>query len=820
MRANPTMPSRRTPIWRAVAWRLAFLFALGAVALPAVAQQQVWNGKELAAVEFRGLTTLSEDTVLFYLELEPGTALDTELLDERVRELWSRGLVDDIRIDAENAGTGVKLIVTITERPTLRSVEYVGLKRLSRTDIDDRVSGERIEVREGYPISRGELERLKALIEEMYQEKGFRFARTSADLETVDNGEVRVTLTVDEGDKVRIGDIRFEGNTVFSAVRMRFAMKKTKESGVLSKMLKKDIYNPATLDEDLEAIRDLYASAGYKNVLLGEPRIAVEGEDKDRRLVLTIPIEEGERWRFGDVSIEGSETFSEEQLLSLFELRSGSWLRNDKLDEAVENIDQAYRNAGYIFSRVEPELVEREGEDYVADLIVHVSENDQFKVNRIEFAGNRITRDKVLRRELRLYEGLNVNLGAVKTSIFKVNQLGFFKIDETDPVEFDPDTETKTVDLVFKGEETRRTELQFGAGWSDFDGFFGQVQARTANFRGRGETVGVSVQSGRQRDIFDISYFKPWFLDRPQSIGFQLFNSDIDFQGITGERFIRESLGAVLTYGRSFKLFNSFSISYNRSRFKDQIVFLDGTDGGEQVLRNLELDNSSIRPTWLYNSVDNRFEPTRGQRIKVSTEYAGGALGGDNYFIRPDFSYTAFFPLTRFPLRTVFGLNIEAGVIEPFGTVTNADGIEVDRELSPLDRYFLGGENSIRGHRFRSIFVRDADGGLVLDPTFGAGLGGTEFFQANVEFHILTNSPFRIILFADGGNVFGDFTTEDGLLVEQSIDFGALRWTAGAELRLLVPILGAPLRFIYAVNLDEQVNDEFDSFRFSIGTSF
>jgi outer membrane protein assembly factor BamA len=185
--------------------------------------------------------------------------------------------------------------------------------------------------------------------------------------------------------------------------------------------------------------------------------------------------------------------------------------------------------------------------------------------------------------------------------------------------------------------------------------------------------------------------------------------------------------------------------------------------------------------------------------------------------------------VSGYPVRTVFGINVEAGWIEPFGSVRTSEGVEVDRVLSPLERYFLGGENSIRGHRYRSIFVRDSQGNPVVDPAFPTiGLGGDRYFQVNLEYHVLLGGPFRIIFYVDGGNVFGSFDeaflddegNQQVRRIDQSYDLSTLRWTAGAELRLLLPVFGAPLRFIYAVNLDEQVGDEFDSFRFSIGAAF
>ena len=803
-------PATGSPGFRVV----ALCLAVAACLAPLPAAGQDLGGRSITTIQVEGLSLLGEDAVLFYLGLTPGAKLDEDQLDAKIKELWARGLVDDLAVEAFPDGEGVRLLIKIKERPVLRSIEYVGLKRLSKTDIGDRIAREQIDLGEGRPLDRGQIAALKALLEEMYREKGYRFAGINISYEELSKGEVRANVTVDEGDRVRIGDIDFEGNEVFGDLRLRWVMKKTKESGPLARVLKKDLYNPANLEEDLTKVRDLYRGAGYKNVLVGEPKIEVRAEGEKRRLVLVVPVDEGERWKLGTISVEGNSKFQEKNLLSLIEARPGAWLRSDLIDKGLEKVKQAYDNSGYIFSRVEPELVERP--DYVADLVVHIRENDQFTVGRIEFEGNTSTRDKVLRRELRVQEGLFINLGGVKNSVYKVNQLGYFKLNEGEPVKFDARNEEKQVDLTFVGAEDNRTELQFGAGYSETQGFFGQVSFRTLNFLGRGETLGVSVESGTQRDIFDISYFVPWFLDRPQSFGAQVFRQEIEYR--PGNNFYRqESQGGVLTYGRSFGLFNSVAVSYTRASQEQEIV---NDDDATQNFRQ-DIENSSLRPGWTYNSIDNRFEPTRGQRIRASVDVSGGFLGGNNYLYRPEMGYTFFHPSTRYPVRTVWGFNIEAGMVEPFGTFVDSTGLRRDRPLNPFERYRMGGENSIRGHRYNSIFVRDDQDIIVIDPEFGFfELGGDKYLQVNVEYHFLLGGPFRMILFADGGNVWSDFRDSTGRLIKQSPDLGNLRWTAGAELRLLVPVFGAPLRFIYARNLTELPGDDFDSFRFSVGASF
>ncbi|HEX9944986.1 MAG TPA: outer membrane protein assembly factor BamA [Thermoanaerobaculia bacterium] len=789
--------------------------------LPARAQgpQQPVDGRTIESIEFRGLKALSEETLRYYLGLEPGQPLDEEALNRNIKQLWDRGLVDDIGVESVPTPAGVRLVVSIQERPILRSLDYEGLKRISKTDLQDKLTTQRIRVREGEPLSLGELQRVKTLIEEMYGEKGYRFATAQYTVEDVGPNEKRVVFTVDEGNRVRISDIDFEGNTVFNDLRLRLAMKKTKETGPLSRLNKKDIYDPAKLQEDLDKVRDLYHGTGYKNVVIGDPKVevralhpgAAETKDQKRRMFITVPIEEGERWKFGQVSIEGNQIYTDQQLLRAFQHKTGGWLRSKVVDDSVKAINDLYHNTGYIFARVEPELVEREGR--VADVVVHVREGEQFKVGRIEFQGNDRTKDKVLRRELRLYEGGLVNITAIRNSVLKVNQLGYFKLNEEDPVEIDTDTEKKKVNLVFKGEEADRTELQFGGGWSELDGFFGQFAINTKNFLGRGEQVGVSLQTGKLRDYFDLSYYVPWFLDRPQSIGIRAFDQSFEYGLLSSqERYMRDSKGGVLTYGRNFRLFQSASISYNNSRYHDetQIVAQDpaisgfplppGINPGDIINQTIRISNSSLRPAYVFDSRDNPFETTRGRRFSLAMEYAGGFLGGDNHFIRPEATFSLFQPVSNYPTHTVFALNAEAGWVNPLGGLG----------ISPLERFFLGGENSIRGHRFRSIFLRDAQGNPLRDLS-GIVLGGDSFVQLNLEYHFLLGGPFRLLLFADAGNVFGE---------SQKFDLSNLRTTAGVELRVFLPVFGAPLRFIYARNLDPLPQDSFEDFQFSIGTSF
>ncbi len=781
----------------------SWLFLLVALCAPGAVRAQSLDGLPIRSVEYRGLSSLTEETVNFYLGLELGGTYSAEAVNSRLHELWDRDLIEDIDISAERSADGVALVVTIEERPILRSIEYQGIKRLSRTDINEEISRHQLRVREGDPLNLGELRRLQRIIEDLYAEKGFRLADATYTLERIDNDR-RVIVTIDEGDKVRIEDIDFEGNTVFSDRRLRFSMKKTKESGFVSKFRKKDIYKEPTLEEDLDSVRTIYRRAGYKNIVLGEPQVEIRAANPDaqtlkqqnRRLFLTIPIEEGARWKLGEMSVAGNEKLEDEVILRQFERPRGGWLRSKVIEEGIETISELYKNTGHVFSVVEPEVVERENQ--VADVVIHVDEGDQFRIGSIEFTGNRRTRDKVLRRELGIQESLLLNSGALRNSLLRIGQLEFFQVNEDDPVSFDFDTEDKSVDLTIKGDEGDRTELLFGAGFSEIDGFFGQFSFRTRNFLGRGETLGVSVQSGRRQDVFDISYLIPWFLDRPQSAGIQVFARDLNFQLLPGQRLQQKTEGATLTYGRRLGLFSNISLSFSRFASEDSRPIQLAT--GEIVTQEFDRDVSSIQLQWIRDRRDSRLQPTVGTRYSASFEWAGGALGGTTDYLRQRVNFTRYQPLTKTGLRTVAAINVEAGAIEPLS----------DNDLFFFDRFYLGGENSVRGFEFRSLWARDEQGNTIVDQ-FGVPIGGDRFARINLEGIILMGGPFRLIGYVDAGGVW---------VSEQEISFDTMRYSAGIELQVNVPLFGAPLRFIYSENLDAFPDDRFETFQFSIGPSF
>lgn len=807
------------PRTKLAAWKAALLAA--SVALlgvsPAGAQSREYAGREIRELEVRGNVILTQEDLLYYLGLESGARYDPEVLNQRVKELWGRDLVDDIRVDVTPVDLGVRVEITLEERPLLVSIDYQGLDKLKRSDIAEMIDRKRLELFEGTYLSRGELARLEAEIEALYTEKGYRFADASVQIEPVSDYEQRVVVIIDEGDKVKIGRVSFDGNEVFGEGKLRSVMKKTKKSNLITRIRKRDIYNPATVEQDLDRVRELYHNAGYKNLVIGEPEIYViegktdkEGRPKKRELGIIIPLEEGERWRLGEILVEGNEVFPDQLLQAAFQEPKGGWLRADMIEAGIEQIQEFYNNTGYMFARLEKDILERE--DLVADVRLLVDEGEQFRVGRIEFEGNTKTKDRVLRRSLRVHEGMVFNSSQLKNSLFRINQLDYFQVHEEEPVELDIDNEDKLVNLTIKGDEAERTELTFGGGFSEIEGFFVQGGIRTRNFLGRGETLAVQIQTGRFTEQFDVSYFVPWLRDRPQNVGIQVFSRDLDFDLLASQRFVRKEQGGTFTYQRVIGPWSNVSASYTNADFEDFRSFDFFGDPDQIVEQGFDFTRSALNLGWSFDRRDSRLEATRGLYTRANLEYSGGFLGGQDWFWRPVAGVTWFKNIRRGGLNTVLAINAEGGLIEPFGTDDEGN----PRDIFFLNRFFLGGEQSIRGFDFRSVWARDFETGeTLLDNGFPKG--GDKFFQLNLEYQFLVGGPFRIVPFFDAANVYAE---------EQPYDLTELRYSAGLELRINVPIFGAPLRFIWARNLDPLENlqgfdrERFTSFDFSIGTSF
>ncbi|MBW3671450.1 MAG: outer membrane protein assembly factor BamA, partial [Acidobacteria bacterium] len=441
------------------------------------------EGREIERIEVIGNRLVATDTIRVYLGVYPGDPYVPELIRQNFAGLWQTGLFDDVRVEAvEGDAGGVVLRIHVEERPRVGAVQFRGNEALKTSDINEALERAGVQIHIGSPVEQKVLQRATEAIRTAYVETGHEGVAIDPTLEEMSTpGDRRVVFEIDEGMKARVAQIYFEGNTVFPRLDLLTAMEEVKRHNLVTWVRKKNIYTPSKLQEDLERIRNLYQDEGYQDVSFGEPRL----EQSGKYVNITIPIREGPVHYFNSASVEGMKVFEQDSLVGDFPLEKGDILRRNAIQSRIELIEELYRRRGYIYAFVDPEY--REIEENVVDLHLNVYEGDQFRLGRLEFEGNTVTKDKVLRREIYLDEGDVMDMETFRLSLYKLGQLGYFKLTQ-DP-EFDVNPEEKTVDITVKGKEEGKNDVQFGGGYSERYGFFAQFQFSTRNLLGEGESL-------------------------------------------------------------------------------------------------------------------------------------------------------------------------------------------------------------------------------------------------------------------------------------------------------------------------------------------
>jgi len=459
-------------------------------------------------------------------------------------------------------------------------------------------------------------------------------------------------------------------------------------------------------------------------------------------------------------------------------------------------------------------------ESEVVDVTINLNEDKQYFVNRIEFKGNTTTRDKVIRREMWLNEQDVMNMELLKMSIRRINQLGYFQPIEEPEIQPVPETDNK-LDITLRLAEQNRNQFTFGGGVSGLEGAFINLAFSTTNFLGRGETASFALQTGSRTRNFQIALTDPYFLDLHITAGFDLFKRTLRLP-----QFTREDTGGSLIWGIPVKRFSRLFLNYSYSVIKtsepdpDLVLtpydlftdprYFDPRFYGIQG----NFTQSKVAPSFVHNTTDNPLFPFRGKRYTMSFDVAGGILGGTVNYYKPTFEGVWYLPVSRttnLGFRTMFSWLqgfAESRIIEGGGIDEETGDIILDVQQTGIpfyERFFLGGENQIRGYDIRTVGPRDP---------LGRFIGGNKMMLFNAEYYIPLAGPLRLVMFFDAGQAY-DERTDWSLSMFQD-----LRTSTGAEMRFFVPVLNVPFRLIWAYNPHRDAFQPATAFRFGIGTTF
>jgi outer membrane protein insertion porin family len=777
--------------------------------------------------------------------------------------LWATNFLDNLWIEAVDVtfpnGVAAKhVIYHMEERPRVKIVDYTGSTKVERTKIDEKMKELGIALRLDSFLDQAVVRRVQGIVKSFMADKGYEFAEVTSSVEPLPAGPklVKVVFDVVEGPKVKVRTINFNGNSEVSDRALARQMKSTKKHGMLSWITGKGVYNENKFDEDAEKVIEYYRNKGYISARVGQPEIKTieDSADKETRWVeLNVPIDEGPRYRVGKFDFDGNKIIKTEFLEPFFKLKPGDWYSDKPIRNGLVKAREGYGSLGYFeftgFPDLEP-VAAAEGPiagpaSPTVNVTMRMTEGEQYFVNRLTFAGNTTTRDNVIRREVRLLEGAPFNTEALKYSVKRLNQLGYFKpLEEGQGVDVQKTPgEKNQVDVTLKLEEQNRNQLTFGAGVSQFEGFFGQLSFQTSNFLGRGEALTVSLQVGSRSENYQVAFTEPFLFDRNITGGVDVYKRTLRYI----DQFTQEATGGNVTSGFPLAGFSRMFLTYSYEATKvsdlNPVYYAP-----ELVQRNPYLRDSlllgeggqrtisKVTPSFVHNTVDNPIFPNSGKRLTGSVDFAG--LGGNTSFLKPRFEYAQFKPLNR---RMSVGYRAQVEYIRPYGSTVY---------LPITETAYLGGEYTIRGFDIRSIGPRDMETGLVL--------GGNKTLLFNAEYLINIAGPVRLVLFYDTGQVrdigqsfawkedinervdpglpviLDPFTTTR--LVDPNApeaflrkvgETSAFKTSTGAEIRFFMPVLNVPFRLIFAYNpqrfgvLDNNLRPAKKfTFKFAVGSTF
>lgn len=830
------------------------------------AQPPAGSGPVLRAVELclptqGNASSIEFETYLYYIRTRgsrpsqnawvPWNDEAEAQLREDFSRLWATNFLDDLAIEVldtpyPNGVVGKYVRIRMEERQRVKVVEYVGSEQIESTKVDEKLREINNVIRLDSFIDPGQIRRVESVIRELLAEKGYIDATVDHVIAPVAGGPKLVNLSfrIQDGPKVRIRRVEFIGNEAYGDGKLRRRMKENKARGPLGFITGGGTYQEAKFDEDAENVRALYRENGFIAARIGQPEIRTletSADGKNRWIELRIPVTEGRRYRVGKFAFEGNTVVKSEPLTEVFKVKEGEFYSEKKIRKGLEKARELYGVGGYFeftgYPDLKPlDLIDPENPDQflpegtppngppVVDVTMRMQEGEQYFVNKITFVGNSTTRDNVIRREMNLLENGVFNTEALKFSVRRLNQLGYFKqIEEGDQQGIDVQKtpgEKNKVDVTLKLQEQNRNQLTFGAGVSQFEGFFGQLAFATSNFMGRGETLSLSLAAGSRTQFYQLSFSEPYLFDRPITAGVDVFKRQIQYIGA----FTQESVGGNSVWGfrtgnftRSFMQYSYEKVSIrdlddlftdpayvrNNPFLQDSLLLQctptpateDQPDGGVDCRSVGSRTVSKVVPSLVHNTVDNPIFPNTGKRFTLSMDVAG--LGGNTRFLKPRMEAVKFWQQSR---RTSIGVRGEVEYIRPYGN---------SLALPIFERLFQGGEYSVRGFDIRSIGPRAANGVV---------LGGNKSLLFNGEYLISIAGPVRLVLFYDAGQVRNE---------GESFAWSEFKTSTGAEVRFFMPVLNVPFRLIFAMNPQREgiLNNDYTlarkwQFRFAVGSTF
>jgi len=791
---------------------------------------------------------IPKESILARLFSRQGDTYDPLTVERDFNSLWNTGYFEDVRIERVDTPKCVQLVIYVREKPTIREINYKGLNAVSQSDVLERFKKDKVSLSVESQYDPTKIKKAENTLKDLLGEHGHQFATIRTEVKTIPPASVSITFNIKEGPTVKVGKIAFEGNEHLSDHILRNAMVNSKPIGIPHSIILESLFartfDASKLDEDTERVRQAYRDRGYFKAQTSDPTTHVRDEgglnfftlkpSTGKRIDILMPVEEGERYRLGGITFTGNKAVTNLRVLrAQFAQKDGEWFSATLFSKGLQQLQKAYGELGYINFVGTPAPHTDEAKKLVY-WDIDIDEGKPFYVSRIEFTGNTVTRDKVIRRELLLEEGQVYNSRLWELSILRLNQLNYFEV-----LKADQDSESRqnadngTVDLLLKLKERGKNSIGLNGGVSGLSGSFIGLNYQTNNFLGLGETLSLNANIGDLSRTVSFGFNEPYLRNKPISVGFQVFDNKRDYNpaksyAITNgqsanltnaqqsqlQNYNQSTIGTTLSASEPLRHLFSRSgvarvgISYSLSRSSietfntnthnvfQSLSFRSGVQGQNQLNGII---TSEVTPSFTFSTLDRAVGPHNGKDFNIAIRVAGA--GGNVKYVQPVASYRQFFPMKGLRVNreghNVLGYRVQISHVDGFGGDV----------APPFNRIYGGGESDIRGFDIRSatpyVFIptrvqfnlTNPDGTTVprdpTNPSLGniqiplpiyrlVAIGGDTSLTGNLEYRIPIVNQVTFAFFTDFG-LIGDLNP------------GQLRESVAGEASIQSVLYGCPI---------------------------
>jgi outer membrane protein insertion porin family len=804
--------------------RSAALLTLMCFAAPAYAAAEEQAGTDkVVRIHFRGNRKVEDEAIRVNLVTQPGETFSTSKLREDVRAIWKMGFFNDVQVDVTPTKEGYVIVYVVKEKPAIHKILVSGNKEMELSKVNEVLDLKRDSI-----LDEAKVKKNVEKIHDLYIDKGFYLADVTYEVKPAGTNSVDVVFKVDERAKVEIRRVNFIGNVALNDDDLRSVMA-TQEGGYFSFITSSGTYKEDQFQRDLLLITAHYYDHGYINVKVSRPEITLS-PDK-RYLYIQIAIDEGPQYRLGKIDFKGDIIGEKQKYFDRLHIKPGEIFNRSKLSQDMFALNDYYKDQGYAYVNVTP-LTAIDATKLSVDLTFDIQKGQPVYFERINIRGNTKTRDKVVRREMRVSEGELYSQTRLDLSKRRIQALGFF--DKVD-ISTKRGSGDDRIEVNVEVSERPTGTFQIGAGFSSIENFIAQAQISQNNLFGRGQTLALQAQLSSLRQLFLLRFIDPYFLDTPWTFAFSLFN-----QSIIYTNFQRNSTGGDLTWGYLFGDWWHLFLTYKAEEVSTSTTGSGVLFSGAQrtlvsstVIANLFNAGltSSLRASVAYDSRNDRLFPSKGMFHNLSFETSDPYLGAQNVFTRVD-GFARFYHPIWGPF--IFKLNIQGGYVFARDHCDPND-LKCTNGVPIFERFFLGGINDVRGFRFRTLgpivqvpLASDPNAQLV---PFNIGGNLETFGNAEIEVPIFEKVGIRGVVFMDAGNTFnteGRYCAQlKGQVAANVTDFNNpcnsfdplhFRTSWGFGFRWFSPI--GPLRFEWGLPFSPQPGEDPIVFEFTIGNFF